>query len=312
MSEHNITVQGGSSVRLPTAGKYCDRDIVVTAEGGTGGGGMVVCNATEPNRYTNLEELENLEISFPSATRIEDEAFSINTSLGVSSFVEVDLPNVTYIGYRAFANQSELKYVSAPNVHSVAEGAFTSCIKLEGINAPQLSSIGESAFNSCTELVRINFQNVISISDYAFINCSKLKSVDAPKATTLGGRSFADCSELTRINIPSVKMLNNACFNACTSLYKADFPSVTSIGEFAFCGCANLTALILRTTETVCVVDPSAFDGTPMLTGQGHVYVPSVMYEYYREGYEPILNELMPGFFDILFRKIEDYPEICG
>lgn len=34
MSEHQITVAGGSSVRLPTAGKYCDRDIVVTAEGG--------------------------------------------------------------------------------------------------------------------------------------------------------------------------------------------------------------------------------------------------------------------------------------
>lgn len=30
----NITVEGGTSVRLPTAGKYCDRDIVVTAEGG--------------------------------------------------------------------------------------------------------------------------------------------------------------------------------------------------------------------------------------------------------------------------------------
>lgn len=27
----NIEVEGGSSVRLPTAGKYCDRDIVVTA-----------------------------------------------------------------------------------------------------------------------------------------------------------------------------------------------------------------------------------------------------------------------------------------
>lgn len=33
---HNITVEGGSSVRLPTAGKYCDRDIVVTATGGGG------------------------------------------------------------------------------------------------------------------------------------------------------------------------------------------------------------------------------------------------------------------------------------
>lgn len=30
---HNITVEGGTSVRLPTAGKYCDRDIVITARG---------------------------------------------------------------------------------------------------------------------------------------------------------------------------------------------------------------------------------------------------------------------------------------
>lgn len=36
-----IEVSGGSSVRLPTAGKYCDRDIVVTA---TGGGGVETCN----------------------------------------------------------------------------------------------------------------------------------------------------------------------------------------------------------------------------------------------------------------------------
>ena len=31
---HNITVEGGTSVRLPTSGKYCDRDIVVMATGG--------------------------------------------------------------------------------------------------------------------------------------------------------------------------------------------------------------------------------------------------------------------------------------
>ena len=30
---HNIVVEGGSSVRLPTSGKYCDRDIVITATG---------------------------------------------------------------------------------------------------------------------------------------------------------------------------------------------------------------------------------------------------------------------------------------
>lgn len=30
---HIITVEGGSSIKLPTAGKYCDRDIVITAVG---------------------------------------------------------------------------------------------------------------------------------------------------------------------------------------------------------------------------------------------------------------------------------------
>ena len=32
---HNITVEGGTSVRLPTAGKYCDRDILITGTGGS-------------------------------------------------------------------------------------------------------------------------------------------------------------------------------------------------------------------------------------------------------------------------------------
>lgn len=31
----NIVVQSGQTLRLPTTGKYCDRDIVITGEGGT-------------------------------------------------------------------------------------------------------------------------------------------------------------------------------------------------------------------------------------------------------------------------------------
>jgi hypothetical protein len=38
MSEINITIEGGTSKRLLTAGKYCDKDIVVTATGSDGGG----------------------------------------------------------------------------------------------------------------------------------------------------------------------------------------------------------------------------------------------------------------------------------
>ncbi|MBR2388213.1 MAG: hypothetical protein IKB02_05980 [Clostridia bacterium] len=50
MSEFNITVEGGSSVRLPTAGKYVDRDIIVTA---TGSGG-----ATKPDNTSEYQRVE--------------------------------------------------------------------------------------------------------------------------------------------------------------------------------------------------------------------------------------------------------------
>lgn len=55
MSEFNITVEGGTTKRLLTAGKYCDRDIVVTA---TGGGG------SEPDpreQYQRVEYIESAE-----------------------------------------------------------------------------------------------------------------------------------------------------------------------------------------------------------------------------------------------------------
>ena len=54
---HNITVEGGTSVRLPTAGKYCDRDIVVTA---TGGGSV-----SEPATIIGIN-LHNKETDIPN------------------------------------------------------------------------------------------------------------------------------------------------------------------------------------------------------------------------------------------------------
>lgn len=54
---HNITVEGGTSVRLPTAGKYCDRDIVVMA---TGGGGV-----NEPATISGIN-LHNAETDIPN------------------------------------------------------------------------------------------------------------------------------------------------------------------------------------------------------------------------------------------------------
>lgn len=51
---HDITVKAGASVRLPTAGKYCDRDIVITAEGGA-------AEQDPSEQYQRVEYIESAE-----------------------------------------------------------------------------------------------------------------------------------------------------------------------------------------------------------------------------------------------------------
>lgn len=72
---HNIVVPGGTTVLLPTAGKYCDRDIVVTAEGGglsldvvtasslpgtvVDGQIVVITDTPAPSLYVDMDEPGN-------------------------------------------------------------------------------------------------------------------------------------------------------------------------------------------------------------------------------------------------------------
>lgn len=67
---YNITVEGGSSVRLKTAGKYCDRDIVVTATGGGGGDvntgtcSVVIDVPSSANYYIGRETVSNGDVVY--------------------------------------------------------------------------------------------------------------------------------------------------------------------------------------------------------------------------------------------------------
>ena len=77
---HNITVDGGTSVRLPTAGKYCDRDIVVTA---TGGGSV-----SEPSTISGTN-LHNKKTDIPN-TYLDGAAVIAYNGWKTTDFIPVE------------------------------------------------------------------------------------------------------------------------------------------------------------------------------------------------------------------------------
>lgn len=57
MADIEITIDGGTSKRLLTAGKYCDRDILVTATGGGGGEGMAFLARSSSKTWDSTQEI---------------------------------------------------------------------------------------------------------------------------------------------------------------------------------------------------------------------------------------------------------------
>ena len=88
---YEITIEGGSSKKLLTAGKFCDRDIIVTATGGGGGNlfghvfasGSFTIEEDNSTSYTVLtpEELfEAVKDDFPGAVRLSDSYYGKNST----------------------------------------------------------------------------------------------------------------------------------------------------------------------------------------------------------------------------------------
>lgn len=144
MSEYNFSVESGASLRFKTAGKYCDRDIVVTAEGGDYGyeDGIVTRNGTE---YIN--------------------------------------DRVTSIGQYAFYRNSALRYVSFPNVTTISQYAFGNCSNLTDINFPSLKTLGAYVFQNCTKLAKVEFPSLTKMNTAPFTGSSALAAIILPGTT---------------------------------------------------------------------------------------------------------------------------------
>ena len=139
MSEFNITVEGGSSVKLPTAGKYCDRDIVVTASG-------------------------------------DQDIDTINTLITTIGYTDVFESDVTSIRSYAFYDTA-FKTIRLPRLTSIGSRCFYECRELESIYIPNLEGLTGYDFRYCTSLTKIDLPKLKNVSSYSFHSCVGLKAI---------------------------------------------------------------------------------------------------------------------------------------
>lgn len=177
MSEHNIIVQGGTSVRLPTAGKYCDRDIIVTAEGGKDDS-----NEVWEEHLRNILERNTWELVVPNGTtKIGDYMFTNHSQLIVK-----ELPDsITYVGSTAFQSCGKVALTKLPkNLVTLANSAFFNCGSLNITHIPaNVESIGNTAISRCHTIRSLTFEGTPkTISATAFSNNNGLKDIYVPWA----------------------------------------------------------------------------------------------------------------------------------
>lgn len=185
-----ITVQGGTSKKLLTGGKYCPEDIVVTAEGGSTEPIIEPLSVTENGTYTAPDGVHGyspVTVNVESGGGSSDElsAFLMNTLTTLDNSV----------------------------VTSLKTRACQASTKLEIVNLPSVTSLGSYAFYQCTGLVTAVLPKLTSVSTQAFYGCTKLKHADCGQLSSLPAQTFNACSALTELILRktgSICTLSNA------------------------------------------------------------------------------------------------------
>lgn len=178
MSEFHIELESGTAVRLPTAGKYCDRDILVSAG---------------------------------------DEGYHLGLAEGEQAAYDRFWDDFQQKGKRqhyayafAYAGWSEAsfhpQYPIAPvNPNGIAN-MFTWNASITDTKVP-ITAFGscQNAFNNATNLKRIPkliFSGATNVSNM-FLNCGRLEELYCEGEITLS-MSLAQSTKLTKVSIESI------------------------------------------------------------------------------------------------------------
>ena len=208
---------------------------------------------------------------------------------GMRLMETVSLPNLVKTPIDAFADCTALKHVSLPKYTGLQGGSrmFTRCSALtdDSFDIPNLIHTNTLDFQECTGLTKIPYESQLDyVGDMSFTNCL-IQSANLPNVTGIGFSSFRDCKSLVRVDV-GVKQRK-------------------TLRKETFEGCSALETCILRADAFLPMENTSAFQGTPIESGTGYIYVPSALVGQYKAATNWTV-------YADQIRAIEDYSEITG
>lgn len=262
------------------------------------------------NQYYYLDEL--ISVSVPaSITQIDEYAFAYCRNLsfekinlqnveriekgafyGTKINETIILPNVTYIGYGAFAESNISKISINENANTevvIDEIAFYKCANLETVKLPKGADasvvINKGAFYECTSLsseaYEINFMTHYK-SQYG-INLDRVKYI--------GDYAFYGDIELVEVCLDEVGEIGYGAFAYCEKLNSISTPKIEIIDDFAFLG-VNINRYIIP--NTIKQIGQSVFnENENIVVSKENKEYPNIVFDYTSDGYAVIYSKLL-------------------
>lgn len=191
--------------------------------------------------YINFPDVQDIQIdAFTGCTNLT--SVYLDNLLILSSYRFRSCPNLTYFScpecttiMNSVFMSTAIRSAEFPKCTSVGSSAFANCSNLSYVSLPNLSELSGYAFENCTSLVYANIGNV-SYLQGTFLNCVLLSSVDASCCTIISYNAFA-YTALTNAVFPLCECIGNQAFRGCSNLSVISFPNCSVINNGAFWGC---------------------------------------------------------------------------
>lgn len=243
---------------------------------------------------------------FQSCLNLESISFESCTSIGNFAFCDcsklssINLPKLTYLNVRVFANTAltkiELNGVTDSTnseVRSILNNKyytgchFQGCKQLTSVTMKSLTHIGSNMFDGCDLINEVFLDSCKTMDNGCFNSCNSIKKVTLgydsvtfgnipnpkvitnacfPNALSVPENIFLDHIELISCKLPIVSIIGESAFSGCTRLVELEIPNVIEFkGDSIFYNCESLETLLIRSLVTVNPESSNIFKGCRQL-----------------------------------------------